>query len=322
MNYYEKACRVIENLISKGRKRFILFPFGERGMLIKRLLNERYGIMEEGIIDNGLSKIREGEIYPISILQEKNLDDVIILLTSDNEAAYSELRYQLMQYVSIEQFVDVFSISQYFDEKSCFDEMEQTPGDEWRIRALELAAKEIYCNGVQGAIAECGVYKGAFANWMSRIMPDRKLYLFDTFSGFDKRDLEEESAKSNRILSDTLFDNGSVEESLGTIGYRANCIVKKGYFPETITEDVRLESFAFVSLDMDLYRPILEGLNFFWDRLSPGGSIFVDDFRSEDFPGATQAVVEFCEKNQVAYVNVSLGGGRGKSLAVISKPLG
>lgn len=149
----------------------------------------------------------------------------------------------------------------------------------------------------------------------------QKAHLFDTFSGFDKRDLEEESAKLNRILSDTLFDNGSVEESLGTIGYRANCIVKKGYFPETITEDVRLESFAFVSLDMDLYRPILEGLNFFGDRLSPGGSIFVDDFSSEDFPGAIQAVVEFCEKNQVAYVNVSLGG-RGKSLAVISKPLG
>lgn len=42
-------------------------------------------------------------------------------------------------------------------------------------------------------------------------------------------------------------------------------VIKKGYFPESIQNDENLknEKFCFVSLDPDLYKPILEGLEFF-----------------------------------------------------------
>ncbi len=122
-----------------------------------------------------------------------------------------------------------------------------------RLFALEAVAKGIYRNNISGDIAECGVYKGVFANYMSRLMPDRKIYLFDTFSGFDNRDINEvEENESGIFRKKTNLDDTSVELALSNIGYRINAVVRKGYFLDTAKglEDCQ---FAYVSLDTDLY---------------------------------------------------------------------
>ncbi len=46
MSYFKKANRVLKRLIQSGKKDFVIFPFGERGMQIKQILNQRYGITE------------------------------------------------------------------------------------------------------------------------------------------------------------------------------------------------------------------------------------------------------------------------------------
>ena len=52
MDHYLKAERVVESLINEGHRKFILYPFGKQAMMIKEILNKRYGIEEEHIIDN------------------------------------------------------------------------------------------------------------------------------------------------------------------------------------------------------------------------------------------------------------------------------
>lgn len=39
---------------------------------------------------------------------------------------------------------------------------------------------------LNGCVAEAGVFQGNFAKVINANFPDRKLYLFDTFEGFDK----------------------------------------------------------------------------------------------------------------------------------------
>ena len=58
-----------------------------------------------------------------------------------------------------------------------------------RYGALALIAEEINKNGIEGALAELGVFQGTFAALLNKIFPERKLYLFDTFDGFDNRDI-------------------------------------------------------------------------------------------------------------------------------------
>ena len=60
-----------------------------------------------------------------------------------------------------------------------------------------------------------------------------------------------------------------------------------------------LPRFAFVHLDPDLYESVAQGLRIFWPLLVCGGVIFVHDYRSLQFPGAGQAVKEFCREHRL-----------------------
>ncbi|MDE6456061.1 MAG: TylF/MycF family methyltransferase [Dysosmobacter sp.] len=75
-----------------------------------------------------------------------------------------------------------------------------------------------------------------------------------------------------------------------------------GYIPDTV-KGLESESCCFVSLDADLYKPILAGLEYFYPRLSPGGYIFVHDFVPLSFgPGVRTAVREYCSAHNISYV--------------------
>ena len=76
--------------------------------------------------------------------------------------------------------------------------------------------------------------------------------------------------------------------------------MKKGYFPKTV-EGLE-ERFAFVSLDADLYQPMLEGLKYFYPRLEKGGYMFIHDFFHEDFTGTRKAVLEYKSIEKIHYV--------------------
>ena len=65
-----------------------------------------------------------------------------------------------------------------------------------RLATLELVSYEIAKKNLAGNVAELGVYKGKFARYLNQYFPDRLLYLFDTFEGFDNRDIEREKAKT------------------------------------------------------------------------------------------------------------------------------
>ncbi len=171
-----------------------------------------------------------------------------------------------------------------------------------RISTLELLAQELNDRGIEGDCAEVGVYKGDFASVINRYFPTRRLYLFDTFGGFDPRDLAADMAQG-LVGIEADFSDTSVRKVLGKMAYPENCIVKAGYFPDTASDvDGR---FCFVSLDADLYQPTIEGLRFFYERLSPGGAIFVHDYNNRNYGGIRQAVSEFSVEHSIHYLPMS-----------------
>jgi O-methyltransferase len=170
-----------------------------------------------------------------------------------------------------------------------------------RIAELKLVTREIKEKNLQGCIAELGVYRGTFAKYINRLFPDKKFYLFDTFEGFDKRDVKIENRNDFSTLGsvENDFYQPSIDVVMRKMKHPHNCIIKKGYFPET-AQDVD-EQFIFVSIDPDLYEPIYQGLRFFYPRLVSGGYIFVHDCRDEFFSGAKKAVKRFAEENNIPY---------------------
>jgi O-methyltransferase len=162
-----------------------------------------------------------------------------------------------------------------------------------RTMSLRLAAERIVNKNIAGAIAELGVYRGEFSAILNRLLPDRTLYLFDTFEGFSGNDLSngEEGNYSQAVVGD--FHDTNIELVIARMIRPERVVIRKGYFPDT-TEGLE-ERFALVSLDVDLYKPTLAGLNYFYPRLSQGGCIFIHDYNNCRYKGVRSAVDEFSD---------------------------
>ncbi len=145
-----------------------------------------------------------------------------------------------------------------------------------RINWIKSFAKFVKDNKMAGNVAECGVNRGDCAMYINRFFAEKKLYLFDTFDGFSERDLMIERELANKDFLNGVFNlnegfkNTSVDYVLNRMPIREQCIIRKGYFPESAA-GLENEKFCFVNLDMDLYKPQLEGLRFFYDKLVVGG---------------------------------------------------
>lgn len=173
-----------------------------------------------------------------------------------------------------------------------------------RHRVFELCAKEVKKRSLKGAVAELGVYKGQFAQYISAAFPDRKLFLFDTFEGFDEKLAQEEVMCGN--VTDTwveAFKNTNIVEVIRRMTNKENVIVKRGLFPETVDEELQKECFMFVSIDVDLEQSIYDGLSFFYPRLERGGYIFIHDYNGP-LPGVEHAVDRYELENGIELCRV------------------
>jgi FkbM family methyltransferase len=166
-----------------------------------------------------------------------------------------------------------------------------------RVWSLVLNVKQVLSKHA-GSLAELGVYQGQSSALLSFYAEKfgRKIYLADTFQGFAQQQFEEDMGEGKQAA----FKDVSLEAARTVVGDYAGNRWVVGMFPDSITEEMRDDTYAFVSIDCDLYEPIAEGLKFFWPRMVPGGMIFVHDYSSGHWPGATRAVDEFCTRNGIA----------------------
>lgn len=165
-----------------------------------------------------------------------------------------------------------------------------------RIRTLELLIEEIKRKKLQGSMAEVGVFQGSFAKIMSHYMKEKKLFLYDTFEGFVKKDYCVEIEQNNFTTNFmSVFKNTNVENVKKYIGNLDNCYYRVGYFPDTIEEMDKNEKFCLVSLDADMYNPTLAGLEFFYPRLEKGGYILIHEYncRALDYAHKTMEIQRF-----------------------------
>jgi len=161
----------------------------------------------------------------------------------------------------------------------------QSLADSVRYAALGLAIQRLETEKVEGAFAELGVYQGVTSKFIHLQVPHRRLYLFDTFSGFPAEALE--SSRDDR------FRGTSQELVSRVIGDVTNVFFRPGYFPASAA-DVEHERFAFVMLDFDLHKSALDAFSFFYPRLVPGGYFFIHDFNSPESNRAiSRAASEF-----------------------------
>ena len=158
-----------------------------------------------------------------------------------------------------------------------------------RLYALALNIRQVLAEGVAGDFAELGVYRGNSAAVLAHYArgAGRRLYLFDTFEGFDKRDFI--GVDRDRIMEFADTSLPAVRSLVGEDGVQ----FVPGYFPTSLPPELEARRFSIVHLDCDLYEPIKAGMEFFFPRLSPNGLMIVHDYSSVYWEGVRRAVDEF-----------------------------
>jgi O-methyltransferase len=198
----------------------------------------------------------------------------------------------------------------YVARDGCIDPERELPGfvldsannakDMSRFYMFCLVFDQITKEGLSGQLAELGVYRGHTATLLAgharRL--NRTLYLLDTFDGFSEGDLIGIDKNVTMYFTDT-----SLEAVRAAVGEK-NVVYVQGHFPDSATKLPSQETFCLVHIDCDLYAPIQSGLEYFYQRLVPGGFLVVHDYSSLHWPGAERAVDEFLRDKPEALVPI------------------
>lgn len=159
---------------------------------------------------------------------------------------------------------------------------------------------------LEGEIAEAGCYKGMssllICHYLKKQDPHftgKGFTIFDSFEG----------------LSAPLTQDGDIGRHKGryaspmehvgaTLSEFPEVTLCKGWIPDCFPDDEDIR-YRFVHIDVDLYQPITDSIEYFWPRMSQSGLIVFDDYGSMSFPGAKKAVDEFCERESVPIAHLS-----------------
>jgi O-methyltransferase len=178
-----------------------------------------------------------------------------------------------------------------------------------RIDSVCQATRYVHEQGIEGAIVECGVWRGG--SMMAVALPlleagerERELYLYDTFAGMtEPGELDtDRRGRSARSMIRGLAPAGEgsewckasledVETNLRSTGYPPGRVrYVPGLVEETIPATVP-ERIAFLRLDTDWYESTRHELDHLIPRMVPGGVLILDDYGH--WQGARRAVDEY-----------------------------
>ncbi|MGI9395703.1 MAG: TylF/MycF/NovP-related O-methyltransferase [Boseongicola sp.] len=176
-----------------------------------------------------------------------------------------------------------------------------------RVFFLQSALQSLV--NVPGDIAECGSRFGRSTLFLAETAQgDRDLHIFDSFEGLSDADPEKDPGVNSFKSGGDIrkFKIRNLDAVFERFSHYPNIHVHQGWIPERFNE-VADKEFALVHVDVDLYQPTFDTLQFFWERLNPGGMVICDDYGSEGYPGAKSAFDEFFEKTSEKPVELPAG---------------
>jgi O-methyltransferase len=181
-----------------------------------------------------------------------------------------------------------------------------------RVVALVDAVRYCVRRGIEGDLAECGVWRGGSVLAIILALQDlgvadRRIHLFDTFEGMTEPTPEDTSPfhapaeeiwrqSGGRPWGDSLFDGETNSEAavrgmLESTGYPTGLIeFVRGPVEETLPASAP-ERLALLRLDTDWYESTRHELEHLYPRLVTGGVLIIDDYGH--WEGARRAVDEY-----------------------------
>lgn len=180
-----------------------------------------------------------------------------------------------------------------------------------RLYANVQAVRYVVNAGLNGAIVECGVWRGGSMMAMAQTLKnldntDYQLHLYDTFSGMSapaEQDGEFASQKYQKLQTGKDQSDwcnaglAEVKSNLQQVEYPDDKIFYiEGKIEHTVPASLPKE-ISILRIDMDWYEPTLHSLKHMFPRLISKGVIIIDDYGH--WEGCRRAVDEYFEQQGI-----------------------
>lgn len=163
---------------------------------------------------------------------------------------------------------------------------------------------------LSGCIAECGCFKGLssylIASYLDKIKSNSNLefHIFDSFEGLSEK--QELDNTQNKIETKGLM-RCSLEDVQKNLSMFSFITYHKGWIPACFNEIADDKKYKFVNIDLDLYQPIKDSLEYFYPKLLDNAYIVIDDYGVKKWAGVEKAVEEFVAKYKCPCIRTTLG---------------
>lgn len=175
----------------------------------------------------------------------------------------------------------------------------------WRAHVALWAATQ--AARLAGDFVECGVSTGFLSSAIMQKLRwnslEKRFFLFDTWEGLDARYVSDSEA--SRLAWYKTLSFADVERNFAEYD-RVSLI--KGPVPETL-ERAAIEKVAYLSLDMNCTAPEIAAIRYFWNRLTPGAFVVLDDYAYSGYEEQYEAFNRFAAEQGVEIVSLPTGQG-------------
>jgi hypothetical protein len=144
--------------------------------------------------------------------------------------------------------------------------------------------------------AEIGVYNAEFSAPLLRAMPNLVLYMIDPYKHWPD-DIYDDVGNDNQEIQDARYE--LVKKIAEEHRERAKLLRATSVDALACVPDNSLD-FVFIDANHE-YNFVKEDVGRWYKKVKSGGIVAGHDF-SDQFPGVKLAVIEFCGKNNIAYV--------------------
>jgi hypothetical protein len=136
----------------------------------------------------------------------------------------------------------------------------------------------------------------------------KSFWLFDTFNGIPTEQVSERERDIGILAENEANYSECFELARANFGAFPGAHLIRGRVPHVLTT-VEIDHVAYLSIDMNIVEPEVAALTFFWDKLTPGAPVVLDDYGWTQHLAQKEAMDVLASERDVKILELPTGQG-------------
>lgn len=180
---------------------------------------------------------------------------------------------------------------------------------EWRVMVALWAAS--HARKLEGDFVECGVNTGilslAVCKYIDFNSTGKRFFLFDTYCGVPEHQIHDKEERQVVQKVSKYYEEcfGLAKQNFSQF---PRAVLVRGCVPDTLNSE-KIDKVCYLSIDMNIVEPEIAAIEFFWEKLSSGAPVILDDYGFKPHRKQKEAFDAFARRTGVEILTLPTGQG-------------